>query len=93
VEPAILLFCFIGADRACRKAVPRDAGRVFGVLGYIFVRLGCEGAPFLFGTSPSAPRWRNIFRRAMLRSRGDTMVFIREGRLRIGPIEAPTARM
>jgi len=48
---------------------------MFGVLGYIFVRLGCEGAPFLLGWC-WVRRWRNTFRRAMLLSRGDPMVFL-----------------
>ena len=54
-----------------------DAEQVamFGVLGYIFVRLGCEGAPFLLGLV-LGPQMEEYFRRAMLLSRGDPMVFI-----------------
>ena len=48
---------------------------VFGVLGYIFVRLGCEGAPFLLGLV-LGPQMEEYFRRAMLLSRGDAMVFL-----------------
>ena len=47
----------------------------FGVLGYIFVRLGCEGAPFLLGLV-LGPQMEEYFRRAMLLSRGDAMVFL-----------------
>ena len=48
---------------------------VFGVLGYIFVRLGCEGAPFLLGLV-LGPQMEEYFRRAMLLSRGNAMVFL-----------------
>ena len=48
---------------------------MFGVLGYIFVRLGCEGAPFLLGLV-LGPQMEEYFRRAMLLSRGDPMVFL-----------------
>ena len=43
--------------------------------GYIFVRLGCEGAPFLLGLV-LGPQMEEYFRRAMLLSRGDPMVFL-----------------
>ena len=45
------------------------------VLGYVFVRLGCEGAPFLLGLV-LGPQMEEYFRRAMLLSRGDASVFI-----------------
>ena len=45
------------------------------MLGYVFVRLGCEGAPFLLGLV-LGPQMEEYFRRAMLLSRGDPMVFI-----------------
>jgi TctA family transporter len=45
------------------------------VLGYIFVRLGCEGAPFLLGLV-LGPQMEEYFRRAMLLSRGDPTVFV-----------------
>ena len=48
---------------------------LFGVLGYIFARLGCEGAPFLLGFV-LGPQLEEYFRRAMLLSRGDPFAFI-----------------
>jgi TctA family transporter len=48
---------------------------VFGILGYVFVKLGCEGAPFLLGLV-LGPQMEEYFRRAMLLSRGDPMVFL-----------------
>jgi TctA family transporter len=48
---------------------------IFGVMGYIFSRLGCEGAPFLLGLV-LGPQMEEYFRRAMLLSRGDPSVFV-----------------
>ena len=47
----------------------------FGVVGYIFLKLGCEGAPFLLGLV-LGPQMEEYFRRAMLLSRGDASVFV-----------------
>jgi len=55
---------------------------LFGVLGYIFARLGCEGAPFLLGFV-LGPQLEEYFRRAMLLSRGDPFVFI-QGPISVG---------
>jgi len=48
---------------------------MFGVLGYVFMRLGCEGAPFLLGLV-LGPQLEEYFRRAMLLSRGDPLIFL-----------------
>ena len=45
------------------------------MLGYIFMRLGCEGAPFLLGLV-LGPQLEEYFRRAMLLSRGDPLIFL-----------------
>src|SRR6187402_402992 len=75
LAPAILLFCCIGAYSLQNSTfhVLQVAG--FGVVGYMFVRLGCEGAPFLLGLV-LGPQMEEYFRRAMLLSRGDASVFI-----------------
>ena len=75
LAPAILLFCCIGAYSLQNSTfhVLQVAG--FGVLGYIFARLGVEGAPFLLGVV-LGPQMEEYFRRAMLLSRGDASVFI-----------------
>ena len=49
LAPAILLFCCIGAYSLQNSTFHVLQVAMFGVLGYIFVRLGCEGAPFLLG--------------------------------------------
>jgi TctA family transporter len=75
LAPAILLFCCIGAYSLQNSTFHVMQVAVFGVLGYIFVRLGCEGAPFLLGLV-LGPQMEEYFRRAMLLSRGDAMVFL-----------------
>ncbi|HZX84119.1 MAG TPA: tripartite tricarboxylate transporter permease, partial [Reyranella sp.] len=75
LAPAILLFCCIGAYSLQNSTFHVLQVATFGVLGYVFVRLGCEGAPFLLGLV-LGPQMEEYFRRAMLLSRGDPMVFI-----------------
>ncbi|WP_439612414.1 tripartite tricarboxylate transporter permease [Reyranella sp.] len=75
LAPAILLFCCIGAYSLQNSTFHVMQVAVFGVLGYIFVRLGCEGAPFLLGLV-LGPQMEEYFRRAMLLSRGNPMVFL-----------------
>ena len=70
----------VSADQAGGMSMQWDRSwfvqiAMFGVLGYIFVRLGCEGAPFLLGLV-LGPQMEEYFRRAMLLSRGDPMVFL-----------------
>jgi TctA family transporter len=47
----------------------------FGFLGYIFLKLGCEGAPLLLGFV-LGPMMEENFRRSLLLSRGDYTVFL-----------------
>ena len=75
LAPAILLFCCIGAYSLQNSTFHVLQVALFGVLGYVFVRLGCEGAPFLLGLV-LGPQMEEYFRRAMLLSRGDAMVFL-----------------
>jgi putative tricarboxylic transport membrane protein len=75
LAPAILLFCCIGAYSLQNSTFHVMQVAVFGILGYIFVKLGCEGAPFLLGLV-LGPQMEEYFRRAMLLSRGDPMVFL-----------------
>jgi TctA family transporter len=58
LAPAILLFCCIGAYSLQNSTFHVLQVAMFGVLGYIFVRLGCEGAPFLLGWC-WVRRWRS----------------------------------
>jgi TctA family transporter len=73
--PAILLFCCIGAFSLANSTFHVLMVAMFGVLGYIFIKLGCEGAPFLLGLV-LGPQLEEYFRRVMLVSRGDPAVFL-----------------
>jgi len=75
LAPAILLFCCIGAYSLQNSTFHVIQIAMFGVLGYIFMRLGCEGAPFLLGLV-LGPQLEEYFRRAMLLSRGDPLIFL-----------------
>ena len=48
---------------------------IFGILGYIFVKLDCEPAPLILGFI-LGPLMEENLRRAMLISHGDTTVFL-----------------
>ena len=73
--PAILVFCCIGVYTVNNSVFDVFMTAGFGVLGYVFIKLGCEGAPFLLGLV-LGPQMEEYFRRAMLLSRSDPMVFI-----------------
>ena len=47
---------------------------IFGLLGYVFFKLGCEPAPLLLGFI-LGPMMEENLRRALLLSRGDPTVF------------------
>ena len=48
---------------------------MFGVVGYLFVKFGCEPAPLLLGLI-LGPMMEENLRRSMLLSRGDWSVFV-----------------
>jgi len=48
---------------------------IFGVVGYLFIKLGVEPAPLLLGFI-LGPMMEENLRRAMLLSRGDWSVFV-----------------
>ena len=47
--PAILLFCCIGVYSLNNSAFEVGLTALFGLLGYFFLKTGCEGAPLLLG--------------------------------------------
>ncbi|RLP75191.1 tripartite tricarboxylate transporter permease [Xanthobacter tagetidis] len=73
--PAILLLCVIGVYSLSYSSVDLWLLVVFGVFGYVFVKLGCEPAPLLLGFI-LGPLVEEYFRRALIMSRGDLSVFI-----------------
>lgn len=72
--PAILVFCCIGVYTVNNSAFDVLLTAGFGVLGYVFNKLGCEGAPLLLGFV-LGPMLEENFRRSLLLSHGDFSVF------------------
>jgi TctA family transporter len=72
--PAILVFCAIGVFSLKNSQVDIYFMALFGVVGYVFSKLGCEPAPMLLAYI-LGPLMEEYLRRAMLLSRGDPMVF------------------
>ena len=73
--PAILVFCCIGVYSVNNTSFDIYLTAIFGILGYIFIKLGCEPAPLLLGFV-LGPMMEENFRRALLLSRGDYTVFL-----------------
>jgi TctA family transporter len=72
--PAILLFMSIGVYSINNSTWDILMTVGFGILGYVFFKLGCEPAPLLLGFI-LGPMMEENLRRAMLLSRGDPTVF------------------
>jgi putative tricarboxylic transport membrane protein len=73
--PAIVLFCAIGVYTLNNNSFDIWTVGIFGVIGYLFHKLGCESAPLLLGFV-LGPMMEEHLRRALLLSRGDWMVLI-----------------
>jgi len=72
--PMILLCCAIGAYSTNNNMFDVWIAILFGLLGYIFLKLGCEPAPLLLGYI-LGPLLEENLRRALVLSRGDYTVF------------------
>jgi len=72
--PAILTFCAIGVYSLNNSLFEVALMALFGLLGYVFLKLECEPAPLLLGFV-LGPMMEENLRRALLLSRGDPMVF------------------
>jgi TctA family transporter len=73
--PGIVAFCCIGTFSASGSSLELYILAAAGVAGYIFTRIGCAPAPFLLGFV-LGPMVEEHFRRAMLISEGDALVFL-----------------
>jgi TctA family transporter len=73
--PAILLFCAIGVYSLNNSVIEVLLMALFGLAGYIFLKLDCEPAPLLLGFI-LGPLMEENLRRALLISRGDPSVFV-----------------
>ncbi len=72
--PLIVGFCCIGVYSVNNNVFDVFAMAMFGVVGYVLVKLECEPAPLLLGFI-IGPMLEEYLRRAMLISRGDPLVF------------------
>ncbi|OZI29673.1 hypothetical protein CAL18_01860, partial [Bordetella genomosp. 7] len=73
--PAILVFCTIGVYSLNYNVFDIYTTAAFGVVGYLWAKLRCEGAPLLLGLV-LGPMMEENFRRALLLSRGDFLTFV-----------------
>jgi TctA family transporter len=73
--PSILTFMAIGVFSLSNNPFDVLIMAIFGVLGYVCVKLECEPAPMILGFI-LGPLMEENMRRAMLLSRGDPFVFV-----------------
>ncbi len=73
--PAILVFCTIGVYSLNYNVFDIWVTAAFGLVGYIWAKLKCEGAPLLLGLV-LGPMMEENFRRALLLARGDYTTFV-----------------
>jgi putative tricarboxylic transport membrane protein len=72
--PAIVTFCAIGLYTLNNNNFDVFIAAGFGIVGYLFYKLGCEPAPLLLGFI-LGPMMEENLRRALLLSRGDWSTF------------------
>ena len=73
-----MLFCAIGVYSTNNNTFDIWMVGMFGVLGYMFIKLGIEPAPLVLGLI-LGPMMEENLRRALLLSRGDWTVFFTRG--------------
>jgi putative tricarboxylic transport membrane protein len=74
--PCILVFCVIGVYTVNNSTTDILLTGVFAVFGYLLYKFGCEPAPLVLGFI-LGPLMEENFRRSMLISRGDPLIFVR----------------
>ena len=73
--PAILLFSCVGVYSFNNSAFDVLLTAMFGIVGFVFLRLGCEISPFMLAFI-LGPMLEENLRRAMLLARGDATTFM-----------------
>jgi putative tricarboxylic transport membrane protein len=73
--PAIVLFCAVGVYSTNNSTWDIWMLGLFGIIGYLFIKLGAEPAPLLLGFI-LGPMMEENLRRALLLSRGNWSVFV-----------------
>ncbi len=72
--PSILMFVCVGNYSINNSSMDIYLAAALGIVGYLFIKLGCEPAPLILGFV-LGPLMEENLRRAMLISRGDPTVF------------------
>lgn len=72
--PCIVIFGCMGIYFVSNNSFELTLAAIFATLGYVFIKAGCEPAPFLLGFV-LGPMMEENLRRAMLISRGDPVIF------------------
>jgi TctA family transporter len=75
--PSILVFMAIGVFSLSNNPWDVLVMAIFGIFGYVCVKLECEPAPLILGFI-LGPLMEENLRRAMLLSRGDPMTFLQK---------------
>jgi len=73
--PSLVLFCAVGVYSENNNTFDVWMVAIFGIVGYLFLKLKCEPAPLLLGFI-LGPMMEENLRRALLLSRGDWSVFV-----------------
>ncbi len=73
--PAIVALCCIGAYSVSNSLFDVWLVLLFGLVGYLFIKIGVEPAPLVLGFV-LGPMLEENFRRAMLISSGDMSIFV-----------------
>jgi putative tricarboxylic transport membrane protein len=73
--PAVALFCCIGVYTLSNGTFDVYLTALFALIGFVFYKLSCEGAPLLLGFI-LGPMMEDNLRRALLLSRGDWSTFV-----------------
>ncbi len=73
--PAILIICAVGVYSLNNSLFEVGIMAVSSIVGYLFIKLGCEPAPLLLGFI-LAPLMEDNLKRALLLSQGDPMTFL-----------------
>jgi putative tricarboxylic transport membrane protein len=75
IFPAIGVFCCLGVYSVSNNVFDVVSMCIFGLAGYLLLKLDCEPAPLLLGFV-IGPLMEENFRRAMLIARGDWSTFV-----------------
>ncbi|HEY8580320.1 MAG TPA: tripartite tricarboxylate transporter permease, partial [Beijerinckiaceae bacterium] len=73
--PCIVILCCVGAYSVSSSTFLVMLMAGFAVVGYVFGKLGCEGAPFLLGFV-LGPLMEENLRRSMVLSFGNPSIFV-----------------